>query len=1315
MEDRQQHQPEQSRILQWTKGALYKLWRFHHHLIVSLLILLAVLLLALRGLALYLESSHQLIEQFIEQQLDRPVSFDKVKIKIDLLYPSIYLENFSIQYKGENDSSLNFNNASLSINIIQSLIQSQVIIDTLKLDGFYALIQRNKKGDFLLSGMLLGNEAELRTTQDGQADYLKLLNQTNLIITHSEIYFVDEMAEYPNVYLTDVNIRMRNQENRHQINIKTSMNETNVKAELRLDFKGRVNHIKQWNGQIYTSLDGLDHPTLLYLLGEKFIQLETYELEDIDMGLRSWASIKQGKLQSIQGKIFIDDAQLKRQDIKELIYFNRIESNFRLKRHNKKPVDWVAEFFDVNFNIDGKIIADKRLQLSFRNVHSTPSMLVYLNNLGFDEFSHVLDFFAPENLSKDLYQHIKPRGELANIKALINFKSLDMPIDIIDYQVSLDVNNFGLNALHSIPKIRNLSAHLLFNKDRGRAYINSRNMSIYLKSLFRDPWPVDKLDAELYWQKMEQQWLLGVKNIDLVNPHLKAQADLKLWFPENANIIMDLSGFYQDANVKYTSYYLPAYIMNPGLVKWLDTAIVSGWGTDGGVVFRGELQQFPFKDHSGTMDIVFNTREVELNYTPGWPELKEIRSLIQFTEKGMWIDADHCKIFSSTSNNIHADIKDYMQSILRLKGDVKSSIKDGVHFLKQSKLASYHVIDMLDAQGKININLDLLIPTEQGEPDSKVSIFLDNIDYFPPGFKRRKGLVSKLLGVVRVHNQDISAQKLSARIMGNSARVRIKTSQRSYRKKVLPDVHIAINTPVSIRQLNKYQVIPKTLQHLTDYISGTGRFNIDLNLPNEHRPLLISVASGLNGIKSTFPFPFAKTARQSRSLQVSYTNSTNPVLAVSFADVISLVSIIKTDSKQIQLIKGALNFGNGKAYLPRQKQLKVSGKIPLLPYSQWQKVITSLAKQAGFDTKANTKKSTAVKWNTPLELALTELVLPKLFSNAESKSESKSESKLSELNKETESVANDKHRQNFLNPQDVPLINGYIQSVKLADDPLGKLNIKTSRLNKGISIDTLGFKGDILSFTGKGKWHQRNNTPEMNLEGTLKISSFEDFLTMAGYDQLMRGGKAKIFASLNWPGGPLDYSNDTIAGKLSIKVEKGAYLEGKPGAAGRVLGLLNMNALARRITLDFSDVSDKGFEFERIKGDFRISGGNAYTDNLRVLAPSAKILVTGRVGLTAEDYDEKVLVVPQISATLPIAGAAVAGPAGAAVAWVGQKLLGSQLNKVTAMSYTVKGSWSDPVIKKEKLSANALDNLKNLFGLEEKPEKSSLESKQVKK
>lgn len=1287
MEYREQIQSDQSNTLQWVKRAVYKIWRFHHVLIISLLTLFAVLLLAIRGMALYLESNPTLIKTFIEQQLEQSVSFDKVFININLLYPSVSLENFSIHYTDENKSRLNFHSASISINVLQSIFKSQAIIDTLTLDGFYALIRRNKKGEFLFSGIPLQSaDSNLDDTEVNKPTYLNILNQSNFIITHSEIYFVDETGEYPNVFLNEVNFRMHNNNEQHQITIQSAMNNKAIKAELRLDFKGRINNIKQWNGQVYTKIEGLDYPTLLHLFDEKTIQMENYVLDDIDLGLHSWADIKQGKLHSVRGKLYLNDAQIKRLDTKEQVYFNRVDSNFKLQRHKEISQDWVLDLFDVNFNIDGKIISDKRIQLHFKNLYSRPSLQVYLNQLKIGEFSHVVNFFSPENISKRIYQHIKPRGEFNNIQALVHFKSLDMPIDITDYQVSAGIKNFGLNSFHTLPKIRNLSARMVLNKDRGRVYLKSHDMRIHVKSLFRDTWPVDTLSGEVYWQKIQDNWLLGVKEIDLVNPHLKAQAELKLWFQNSGAVLMDLSGFYRDANVKYTSYYLPAYIMNQGLVKWLDTAIVSGQGTDGGVVFRGELSQFPYKNQAGIMDIVFHTKNVDLNYTPGWPQLKEVSSQIQFTEQGMWIVSDHSRIFSSISKNIHASIDDYHKSILRLHGDINSSIKDGVHYLKQSKLASENVTDMLDARGSININLDLVIPTMAGQPNSNVTIKLNKVDYYPPGLDKKPGLVSQLSGKVKVHNQNINAENLSAKIMGRPANIVIKSLSGGSRKNSSPDVNIAIDTPVSVEQVKKFKLIPEAILPVSEYISGQTRVNIDLNLPNENRPFAVSVASGLVGLKSTLPYPLAKAKNKSQSLKVSYEDSQYPEFTFSLADILSLALIVNVQDESAEIIKGNLVFGRGQVYLPEKKVLKLSGKIPLLPYSQWQNVITSLA--------GETKYKPSEKSMLPVELALKELILPK-----------------PKLEKDSNTVAEKKAEKSYLGPRNFPLINGYISSVKLgnnslqeANGSLGMFNIKTSRLEKSIIFDSIAFKGDILSFTGKGKWHQWNNTPEVDFEGNLEISSFEEFLKMAGYDQLMRGGKANVSGYLGWPGDLSSYNKQTLEGKLSIEVEKGAYLEGKPGAAGRVLGLLNMNALARRITLDFSDVSDKGFEFNEIKGDFRITRGNAYTDNLRVMAPSAKILVTGRVGLVAEDYDEKVVVVPEISATLPIAGAAVAGPAGAAVAWVGQKLLGSQLNKVTARSYTVKGNWYDPVIEKDELPGNALENIKSLFGIDSKSE-----------
>ena len=168
---------------------------------------------------------------------------------------------------------------------------------------------------------------------------------------------------------------------------------------------------------------------------------------------------------------------------------------------------------------------------------------------------------------------------------------------------------------------------------------------------------------------------------------------------------------------------------------------------------------------------------------------------------------------------------------------------------------------------------------------------------------------------------------------------------------------------------------------------------------------------------------------------------------------------------------------------------------------------------------------------------------------------------------------------------------------------------------------------------------------------------------------------------------------------MSISSEKGVFIEAKPGAAGRLLGLLNMNALTRRLSFDFSDFSAKGFAFEKIEGKGHLSKGMFIIDDFLITAPSAKIYITGTTDLLTERFDQRAIVIPEISATLPLAGAAVAGPVGAVVVWVGQKILGDELNKITAYGYTIKGNWDKPEIKKTKVNSNDLKKIKKIFSI----------------
>ena len=105
----------------------------------------------------------------------------------------------------------------------------------------------------------------------------------------------------------------------------------------------------------------------------------------------------------------------------------------------------------------------------------------------------------------------------------------------------------------------------------------------------------------------------------------------------------------------------------------------------------------------------------------------------------------------------------------------------------------------------------------------------------------------------------------------------------------------------------------------------------------------------------------------------------------------------------------------------------------------------------------------------------------------------------------------------------------------------------------------------------------------------------------------------------------------------------------------------------------------KGLGFDSIKGDFRFASGNATTENLKIRGPAADIDISGRTGLRARDYDQRVLVMPHVGNSLPVVGAVVAGPVGAAAGFAVQGLLGKGLNKAASARYRITGSWDKPV------------------------------------
>jgi uncharacterized protein YhdP len=184
----------------------------------------------------------------------------------------------------------------------------------------------------------------------------------------------------------------------------------------------------------------------------------------------------------------------------------------------------------------------------------------------------------------------------------------------------------------------------------------------------------------------------------------------------------------------------------------------------------------------------------------------------------------------------------------------------------------------------------------------------------------------------------------------------------------------------------------------------------------------------------------------------------------------------------------------------------------------------------------------------------------------------------------------------------------------------------------------------------------------------------------------LQGAPTRIDGQLAWSGAPHEFDFPSLAGTFRISVGPGRFTKIEPGPAGKLLGVLSLQALPRRVTLDFRDVFSEGFTFDEITGTVRIASGVMTTTNLRLLGPAAKVDIAGDADLAKETQRLSVRVQPALSTSVS-AGAAllfIANPLiGAAVgagSLLAQAIMKDPIEQIFSYEYTVTGSWSDPVV-----------------------------------
>lgn len=244
----------------------------------------------------------------------------------------------------------------------------------------------------------------------------------------------------------------------------------------------------------------------------------------------------------------------------------------------------------------------------------------------------------------------------------------------------------------------------------------------------------------------------------------------------------------------------------------------------------------------------------------------------------------------------------------------------------------------------------------------------------------------------------------------------------------------------------------------------------------------------------------------------------------------------------------------------------------------------------------------------------------------------------------------------------------------------------------GLTITTLGFAYQTATLVGQGYWRLRdpqNTNPALagqqisHLNLVMQSSDFGEAMQSVGLTEVLSDGQGSIDVEMTWPG-PL-YSPELaeIDGSIRMLIERGNIIPLEPGA-GRMVGLFALQALPRRLEFDFKDVTADGLAFERITGDIDIHNGIADSSLVQLTGPIGVVDITGQSDIVNQEFNQRVTILPRVSAALPligvISGGATAG-VGALVATGFLKAIGIDLDRLGLRDYSLTGKWDNPLFE----------------------------------
>ncbi len=1260
------------------------------------------------------------IESRVSGYIKSPVTIGELEAQWHGFGPQLHAADVAVIQSA--DRQIVLEKLVIDLNMFKSLWHGTPVINDLTLIGADLSMAYAGDGTFRIQGVTVSKSAKNNTGKRGLDSLSWLLKAGHINLQDARITFID--AKQKELRIENLNVLARNSDDEHFLRVDMQLPaELGGKVSMGIDLSQSITRFSDASGKIHIKADQLHfagwrslRSSALKRYGEVS---NSFARLDGTVDLELWGALESGRLETARGQITASNILDVRNGDTVL---DRISTDVT---YTNKPAGWVLQSDEAALQYGDEISVIDSVEFAYEPAPNVDWKLSSSSN----EIPLALALRLPAILlsteagvsRRDWLIDAAPSGVMHRFDS--EFAMFEGDADV---SVKGSFYDVSLAAANGLPGIENLTGSLDISHNQGAVTLLAKSMIVdYPKALHRVV-SVEKLQSELQvdFKKLTQTTVTGTTKIDTHGMQLELRHKLRTKNGQSPHV--DVIGQFQAIDISQLHALLPARLLTKPTQTWFNNAFKGGQVDNGELLLFGELADFPFDDDEGVLKVGFDYSKGHLEFLNTWPAVKNGKGRVELSGSSLKSTTSSATINDMTLLSAVASIADLKKPHLKLESSTTGKLDQMIEFGNTGPLAPLLGPALANTSGtgsaRVDLTLELPLKREKdqfGKPVGKVgdglkldgNVFLKGNNFSLP---KAKFTISDINGAIGFNQRGMRISNLNAHYLDQAVRV-------STDNKATPNqraTKIRVTGALRAGDVLSHYELP-----MAEYVEGVSQWNVTLDLAaareNPKSGIKLVAKSDLVGTRLLLPKPMDKLTSGALPITLKTTlssTSSGSEWYVKAGDLGS--SRIVSSPEGLQSL--AINLGGGKLNRKIKEGIRIDGASNELALDGWIEKISEVIEnlpETGEQTEilpisvdvvtrslvagVESLGAAQLRANTDQNYINVAVDNPYIQGNLRYPREHWTKTKPVKVRiayaemrviDALGSAPDTGEKKVRLDPRELPPVEMRVSQFVWGDLNLRNVILRGTPDISGMQINTLGFATGTTQLIGSGYWRVKDpqsvnsqlaDAQLTRLNMTLQSDDFGDGLRFMGLNKIMDDGQGRITAAITWPDALYNPEIKNINGTMNFDLERGRIIKIDPGAA-RLVGLFALQAIPRRLSLDFKDMVEDGLDFDTVTGQVEVANGISNVSAIQLNGPVGVVEVTGETNLLTQKFDQTITVLPRVSSALPLLGAISGGASGGLTVLLAGgvlKAIGIDFDRLGLREYTLTGTFDDPKIE----------------------------------